>query len=115
MILKAIKQRISKKRINLFCLFFSLIFFFSCNKDGDVFLRVENLRDFEIENLKIGNLEYGNIKPNETSEYKQINTGTFTASYTMNGRDLAGEVETWGADNLKMQIQNNGELVFIDE
>ncbi|SFD41485.1 hypothetical protein [Algibacter pectinivorans] len=108
-------KNLKKKTIIFINVFFALFFLISCEKDGDVFLRVENLRTYEIVNLKIGSLDYGNIRPNETTDYQQIDTGTFNSSYEMNGRELAGEIKTWGMGNLKLQIQNNGELKFIDE
>jgi len=84
----------------------------SCVRNGDVFLRVENLRDYKIEDLQIGEYIFGDIEATEISEYQQVNTGTFKTTYYMNGDFYSGEVETWGTGNLKMQIENNGDLDF---
>lgn len=59
-----------------------VVFFSSCKKEEnakDVWVRIENTSTNPIEFVSIGNVDYGNINPSSTSDYKIISEKIYSA------------------------------------
>ncbi|MFI5218990.1 MAG: hypothetical protein ACHQNT_05825 [Bacteroidia bacterium] len=100
---------------NILLLLIVSLLFIGCKKNDHVQLRIENQRDYEITNIQVGELNYGSLAPTQISDYKMLETGKTTGSYDMNNQHYSGEIETWGSGKLRMRINKDASLNFINE
>ena len=95
------------KTLLSFLVLSSLLVFASCSKDNHE-VRLKNEFFEQINNIKIGTADIGNVASGGTSAYKSINTGDFTISGTSSsGGTLSGSGTISGGGKHKWTVTVN--------
>lgn len=87
-----------------------LIAFVSCSKNDSVNIRLKNISQIKFENASYNNVEYGEINPNQNTEYR-----LFESSYAYGSFSVKTDTQGYNLqpiDYVGEELLSSGEYTF---